>query len=808
MTRDLPPIPLRSWYLRNFKSVREADITLAHLNVLVGANSSGKSSLIQSILAASQAATAPAGSTFSLNGPQVRLGEFRDLLHANLRRGDITIGGALEISPEAFTDFDFDPLGMPRRMPTFRRARPETSILVTWRTQLAPGPSRAQSTAVVRGFSIDVEADGKLRSRAKGKLRKLTQEEGEALNRFGFSDEDERGFALGLAGTMKSTQREAPSEFRGASLRGGLPVGFLALERSTYLLADKWFDLLLNRWRPQWPIRREEPRTSEEPSEQDQSQGRLVERLVRAVTEDLTPLLDVPLSDAYRELYTRRASRRWRTLSSKELHEVRADFLARVQEELGAGNPVLCPFRPPEGVREASLGANKFLSQHVRYLGPLREDPQVVYRAAGSVRPGDIGPKGEFAAAVLHANAMQIIRMPDEDGNETRQTLGAALNFWLSRIGAAEDISTEDRGALGIYVRVHQLGLSRTVDLTSVGVGVSQLLPVLMVCLLSEPGDLLLLEQPELHLHPALQQELADFLLACAKSGRQLIVETHSEYLVSRLRKRIAADRSDLVLRATQFLFVERDPVSGASQYRAVPTNRYGGIEEWPRNFFAQTPIETQEILREGLRKSDDDETMVVVFAFTSETFQQDDHVIARVLDALALYVRELEGLEILLETGPLLPEHPQQEQDLLRLRQQRSPGPFANRRRAISRLIDVIGWRSGMVDELSEAASVSRVFVVRAVGIPLEIGQAVDQAIRAQDATYLGAYEFVVQSERDVFAEVESPLERRFSLAGGDLTFLGTDLSDDDVAGVVQSWRRARLFEAVAMGSRHLSRR
>ena len=62
--------------------------------------------------------------------------------------------------------------------------------------------------------------------------------------------------------------------------------------------------------------------------------------------------------------------------------------------------------------------------------------------------------------------------------------------------------------------------LELVLDLTSVGVGISQVVPVIVMCLLAPPGSLVLLEQPELHLHPALQQRLGDFLLACARAGR------------------------------------------------------------------------------------------------------------------------------------------------------------------------------------------------------------------------------------------------------------------------------------------------
>jgi predicted ATPase len=138
--------------------------------------------------------------------------------------------------------------------------------------------------------------------------------------------------------------------------------------------------------------------------------------------------------------------------------------------------------------------------------------------------------------------------------------------------------------------------------LTAVGVGVSQVLPVLTLCLLSDPGSLIILEQPELHLHPATQQLLADFFLACARSGRQLLVETHSDHLVSRIRRRIAEDRSGVVKELATIVFAEQHPAEGTS-YRPIEVSDYGSVEDWPEGFFDQAATEAQAILKEAVAR-------------------------------------------------------------------------------------------------------------------------------------------------------------------------------------------------------------
>ena len=102
-------------------------------------------------------------------------------------------------------------------------------------------------------------------------------------------------------------------------------------------------------------------------------------------------------------------------------------------------------------------------------------------------------------------------------------------------------LRTRDRGKLGheLKVRVATEGVAQ--DLTHVGVGVSQVLPILVMSLLAEEDTTLIFEQPELHLHPKVQTLLGDFFLSMALLGKQCIVETHSEYLINRLRFRAAS---------------------------------------------------------------------------------------------------------------------------------------------------------------------------------------------------------------------------------------------------------------------------
>jgi predicted ATPase len=127
------------------------------------------------------------------------------------------------------------------------------------------------------------------------------------------------------------------------------------------------------------------------------------------------------------------------------------------------------------------------------------------------------------------------------------------------------------------------------------GTGISQILPVLTICLTARRGDLILLEQPELHLNPSIQQKLAEFLLEMSKVDRQIIVETHSEYFVTRLRLIQARDEKNS--HDIKLLFVEKTTESGTI-YREVETNSFGEIQDWPKGFFDQASNDLRELMK------------------------------------------------------------------------------------------------------------------------------------------------------------------------------------------------------------------
>ena len=251
----------------------------------------------------------------------------------------------------------------------------------------------------------------------------------------------------------------------------------------------------------------------------------------------------------------------------------------------------------------------------VRYLGPLRDEPKAVYPIGQSADPMDVGPRGEQTAAVLHLHQRRPVTcIPSSyfSGSPTfatvevraaagRTPLADAVKDWLGYFGVIEAVRTADAGKLGHQLEVTTRANEPFHDLTHVGVGVSQVLPIVVMCLLAPIGAVLVLEQPELHLHPKVQTRLADFFMAMALQGKQCLIETHSEYLVNRLRYRIAAAEGDALVSASKVYFVEKK--GGQTSHREVVISKYGAISDWPEDFFDQSQEETDRILSAANRK-------------------------------------------------------------------------------------------------------------------------------------------------------------------------------------------------------------
>lgn len=235
-------------------------------------------------------------------------------------------------------------------------------------------------------------------------------------------------------------------------------------------------------------------------------------------------------------------------------------------------------------VEDISLSVRREL-ESIAYLGPLRRKPERDY-PWNRGKPGDLGSDGKGAIDALLASSLL-------KGSEQNFVVNEVSN-WLSRMKIADKLEVRQQGRSNRYeLIVHRDGVA--CNLRDVGIGISQVLPVLVVAFFAPSGSTIILEEPEIHLHPLAQATLAELFVETSKTRNvQFIVETHSEHLFRRMQTLIAKNKS--VLKETSMYFVER--VGPDAKLRTLEVDEYGRVKNWPEGFFGDAMGETREQAR------------------------------------------------------------------------------------------------------------------------------------------------------------------------------------------------------------------
>ncbi len=228
--------------------------------------------------------------------------------------------------------------------------------------------------------------------------------------------------------------------------------------------------------------------------------------------------------------------------------------------------------------------------QHINYLGPLRSPLNRLDMWSGG-RPAIIDSSG--------ANTIQSLIASHRDDRK----LISNVARWLASMRLVENfqINAIDDNEKWYEAKATIGGVESS--LVDVGFGVSQVLPVITMLLSAPEGSIILLEQPELHLHPNAQSALADLLLYVAEQRKlQLIVESHSEHLLRRLQRRIAEAQPDFATPANIKMYFCQAGEAGAAICE-VGIDRFGQISNWPENFLGDISGDLHKMLKAALER-------------------------------------------------------------------------------------------------------------------------------------------------------------------------------------------------------------
>jgi predicted ATPase len=243
---------------------------------------------------------------------------------------------------------------------------------------------------------------------------------------------------------------------------------------------------------------------------------------------------------------------------------------------------------PPTVDDSATLLANRL--RGLTYITAERVGPREVYPLEDRQIVAVVGPAGEHAASVLHQgrdeHVLDTLTLPDVPATRLRQVEERMRMFFPGCGLAVQQVPQTNAVTLGLRTST-DTDFHRPIH---VGFGLTQVLPIIVAALSATAGDILLIENPEVHLHPAGQALIGQFLADVARAEVQVIVETHSDHVLNGIRRSVRAGK----LRPDQVaIHFFRPRSTDVDQVISPQLDSSGNIDTWPEGFFDQFDRDT-----------------------------------------------------------------------------------------------------------------------------------------------------------------------------------------------------------------------
>ncbi len=209
------------------------------------------------------------------------------------------------------------------------------------------------------------------------------------------------------------------------------------------------------------------------------------------------------------------------------------------------------------------------LFNDIFHIGPLRREPQRVYTASGAF-PSEVGKYGEWVVDELISD------------NKTQKK----VKKWLQEFCIASDFKVQElrKGSKRYEIIIKEFNTGIWTNLADIGFGASQILPIIVEGFITKDSTILI-EQPEIHLHPKAQATMGDLLLEIAKNKKNaIVVETHSDLIISRICTRIAQgefNNNDVAI----YYF---NPTENGTEVIDIIINKNGQFQNFPKGFFEE----------------------------------------------------------------------------------------------------------------------------------------------------------------------------------------------------------------------------
>lgn len=246
-------------------------------------------------------------------------------------------------------------------------------------------------------------------------------------------------------------------------------------------------------------------------------------------------------------------------------------------------------------VYKSNLFGNNFHYLQAERIGPRPFNEMSDYQVR---QLGQLGIKGEYAAHFLAINGQTAIPNNSLSHPEvklkTQRDLSSAKSMdlidqveaWMGEISPGTRLKIDAKSDVDLMSFQYSYGDSNPYRATNVGFGISYTLPIIVAALASTPGTIILIENPEAHLHPKGQVKMGELLALAASGGVQVVIETHSDHVLNGIR--LAVHGGKLDPKDLQLHYFQRQNKEGQAVTDVVSPNidRNGRIDRWPDGFF------------------------------------------------------------------------------------------------------------------------------------------------------------------------------------------------------------------------------
>jgi predicted ATPase len=252
----------------------------------------------------------------------------------------------------------------------------------------------------------------------------------------------------------------------------------------------------------------------------------------------------------------------------------------------------------PGHVYDKSLFGDDF-----QYLSAERIGPRPAFATSDYLvrEHRQLGVRGEYTAHFLDLfRGQEIASAALAHPREKALTLKRQVEAWTGEISPGVQIDPIAYPEIDLvslqysFVMGNQLTSNRYQSV-NVGFGITYTLPVVVALLASSPGALVLLENPEAHLHPRGQVRMGELMARAASCGIQVVVESHSDHILNGVR--IAVRKGMLAPEQLRLHFLERKSGQISSQVISPRVDRNGRIDQWPDGFFDEWEKSLEELL-------------------------------------------------------------------------------------------------------------------------------------------------------------------------------------------------------------------